>query len=42
MHVLEFCFYGTGVIYSIMYEPKLILIFLTLLGTYNSFIERYL
>lgn len=32
MHVLEFCFYGSGVIYAFLYEPKLIYIFITLLS----------
>lgn len=32
MHVFEFCFYATGVIYALFYEPVLILIFITLFG----------
>lgn len=34
MHVFEFTFYASGVIYSLFFEPKLVLIFIGLIGLY--------
>lgn len=35
MHVFEFAFYASGTLYALFYEPRLLLLFLAIVGLYT-------